>query len=215
MGLLLNLWRRVGRFQARDELAKWAEAVSTRIDEGALSVIVAGLGLFSSGNTINVGQNADNSVIVNPTDIQVNPTIQAGAALGFTSVQDVVEMYGMGAGHVQGVSATPGWQVLEPGGFEWSNALSDSYVSAFFRVVALVTDASLTGRIRLFDQTAGVEVATSVLSTSSTTDVVLTSANILANLIDGHTYQFQAEATGGVADAGFIFVRSAILICQL
>jgi len=53
--------------------------VSQQIDEGVAS-IVAGLGLFSSGDTINVGQNSDNSIVINPNDIQVNPVLQATVA---------------------------------------------------------------------------------------------------------------------------------------
>jgi hypothetical protein len=158
---------------------------------------------------------AGSGLVANGEVLDVSAAIQLGAAAGLTAVQDVVEMYGEGAGRVQGVPATPGWTVLEPGGFMFSNALSDTYVQAFFRAMFLVTDATLTGSVRLFDVTAGIPVATSVVSSSSLTDVVVTSADILGDLVDGHLYQFQAEAAGAAADAGFIFVRSATLICQL
>lgn len=76
MGKLLSLWRRVGLFQKRDEHAKWAEEVSKQVDEGVASA-VAGLGLFPSGDTINVGANADGSIVVNGDNIQVSPALQA------------------------------------------------------------------------------------------------------------------------------------------
>lgn len=190
-------------------------AIQAGAAAGATALQVAGSGLTESpAHQVNVG-NLDGSIVIGADEIHVAAAIQAGAALGATSVQDVVEMYGPGAGHVQGVAATPGWTVLEPGAFLWSNALSDPYVQAIFRAILLVTDASMTGRVRLFDVTAGVPVATSVVSSSSLTDVTQTTANILGDLVDGHLYQFQAEATGTADGSAFVFVRSAVLICQL
>ena len=48
---------------------------------------LAGGGDLSANRTFDVGQNADGSVVVNANDIQVSAAIQAGAALGATSVQ--------------------------------------------------------------------------------------------------------------------------------
>jgi len=58
----------------------------------ATRTLTAGAGMTGGGDlsadrTFDVGQNADNSVVVNANDIQVNPTLQAAAAAGATAVQ--------------------------------------------------------------------------------------------------------------------------------
>jgi len=141
----------------------------------------------------------------------VTPTVD-----GADITLNVAVEFGPGAGLVQAVATDPpgGWTVLSPGAFVFENDATDPFDSATFQVVALVSNTALVGSIRLFDVTDGVPVATSVLTTSSGTDVVLTTGDILGDLIDGHLYQFQAEATGGSASTDVVVVRSALLIAE-
>ncbi len=110
---------------------------------------------------------------------------------------------------VQAVATDPpgGWTVI--GAFFYTVA---SFTTATYEAIALVSNAALVGSVRLFDQTAGIPVPGSTLSTSSLTEVRLTSGNLFASLTSGHIYQFQAEATGGSASTDFIEVREAKLI---
>lgn len=108
---------------------------------------------------------------------------------------------------VQAVSVTPGWTVL--GAFFFTG----TFTSAVLEAIYLVSNPALTGRVRLFDMTAGIPVPGSTLAgTSSTIEVRQVSGNLIASMPINRIYQFQAEATGGNADTDFVEVREAKLI---
>ncbi len=110
---------------------------------------------------------------------------------------------------VQAVAADPpgGWMVL--GAFFFTG----TFTSAVLEAIYLVSNPALTGRVRLFDMTAGIPVPGSTLAgTSSTTEVRQVSGNLIASMPTNRIYQFQAEATGGSASTDFVEVREAKLI---
>lgn len=108
---------------------------------------------------------------------------------------------------VQAVAATPGWTVI--GAFFFTGV----FTSAVLESILLVSKPTLTGRVRLFDLTAGIPVPGSTLTgTSSTIEVRRTSVNLIASMPQNRIYQFQAEATGGSASDEFVEVREAKLI---
>ncbi|RPJ82450.1 MAG: hypothetical protein EHM13_08885, partial [Acidobacteria bacterium] len=100
MGKLLDLLQAAaGEASLRSLLGRWRQEVSQAVDEATERVVLiesiaagevnalAGPGLVPDGTELAVGQNPDNSIIVNADNVQVNPTIQAGSAAGATAVQ--------------------------------------------------------------------------------------------------------------------------------
>lgn len=118
----------------------------------------------------------------------------------YRSVQ-TLRVCAFGAGQVQGVAATPGWNVL--GAFELEQAFSRLRLD----VMHFVSAGPLTSRVRLFDLTAGAEVAGSSLSTSAASETRQTSGDLASLVTVGNTYQLQAECTGGAAPTDFSVVR--------
>lgn len=105
---------------------------------------------------------------------------------------------------VQGVAATPGWAVI--GGIYVPKVPG----AAFFEAVLLVSQAALTGRVRLYDPALAAAVAGSTLSSTSITDDRQVSADIAAALAIKY-YQVEAECTGGAAPTDAAIVRYALI----
>jgi len=93
MGKILDLAKSLAsELQLASRHGHWILAVSQAADQiisfaaGEVNAL-AGPGLVPDGTQLAVGQNPDNSIIVNGDNIRVNPTIQAGSAAGATAVQ--------------------------------------------------------------------------------------------------------------------------------
>lgn len=78
--------------------------------------------------------------------------------------------------------------------------------------IVLVSQGALTGHLKLYDVTAGADVAGSPLSTSSLTGARLTSGDLTALLVAGRRYQIIAECTGGVTVSDWAVIRYATLV---
>jgi hypothetical protein len=107
---------------------------------------------------------------------------------------------------IPSVAATPGWIIISE--FD----LDALPASAVLDGIMLVSQAALTGRLRLYDVTGAAAVAGSTLSTVSLTGERLTSADLAAALVLNRRYQIQAECTGGVAPSDWAVVRYATVI---
>ena len=107
------------------------------------------------------------------------------------------------AGAVPGVLATPGWTVI--GAFVHTGATSR------LQAMVLVSQAALTARVRLYGPIGGApaEVAGSLLSSVSTDEELVQSANLGSVLVRGQTYQVQVECTGGDLVTDFAVARYA------
>jgi len=116
-----------------------------------------------------------------------------GFAVSQASKTEVICAYGTAPVEIPAVAATPGWQVI--GEFYLP-------IDCFAQVdmLALVSDASLVCRVRLYNMTPGEvgPVSGSVVSTSSTTSARVLSGTV--NLGGDRVYQYQAECTGHAAD---------------
>ncbi len=106
---------------------------------------------------------------------------------------------------VQAVAATPGWEVVAA--FYFAAAPPATVLEA----IMLVSQGLLTGRVRIYDTVAAAVVAGSTLSTSSTSDARLVTADIAGVLVAGRIYQLQVECTGGTTLDDFVVLRSASL----
>lgn len=108
---------------------------------------------------------------------------------------------------VQGVAATPGWEVVS------AFYLEDAQATLILNAIMLVSQAGLIGRVRIYDLTAGAAVAGSTLAlpVSTLTDTRLTSGNLGAAMPAGRIYQIQIECTGGATVADFATLRSAVV----
>ncbi len=127
-----------------------------------------------------------------------------GFALTQEQIIEVLSVYATAEQYIEGVTATPGWYVI--GAFSMpatANLLVD--------VLGSVSDATLTLRVRVYDITPGSvgAISGSVAQLNSVTDVAGRSGTI--TLTGGHTYQFQAEVTGGSGNNYFAVVRRATL----
>lgn len=81
---------RVGAFAEGtegDATYGWTSKLNSLIRNFTGSATAAGDGLTYSAGVFNVGQNADNTIKVNPNDIQINPTFYSQAAVASTLVQ--------------------------------------------------------------------------------------------------------------------------------
>lgn len=110
-----------------------------------------------------------------------------------------------GQQQVQGVAATPGWTVV--GGIY----VPEVPAISLFEAVFLVSQALLTGRVRLYDPVAAAAVAGSTLTSVSTTDDRQVSADIAAVLVANTYYQVEAECTGGALVTDIVVVRYALI----
>lgn len=106
---------------------------------------------------------------------------------------------------VQAVAATPGWEAVAA--FYFAAAPPATLLEA----IMLVSQALLTGSVRIYDTVAAAVVAGSTLSTSSTSDVRLVTGDLSGVLLPGRVYQLQVECTGGVTLNDFAVLRSASL----
>ena len=107
---------------------------------------------------------------------------------------------------IPGVVATPGWIIIAEFDLDVLPA------SAVLDGIVLVSQGVLVGRLKLYDVTGGADIAGSTLSTSSLTGARLTTADLVALLVQGRRYQIQAECTGGAAVSDWAVVRYATLI---
>src|SRR5574338_1357752 len=116
-----------------------------------------------------------------------------GFALTNASSIEVIAAYAAPQTTVMAVAATPGWQVL--GAFYLPKSCS-----ARIDALMMVSDASLTCRVRLYDATPGAmtpsaRVVSGSVSTQSTTMVRQLGPTV--SLTGGRLYQLQCEVTGG------------------
>lgn len=108
--------------------------------------------------------------------------------------------------HVEAVAATPGWYVA--GSFFVGSKAENARLEA----IGVVSDASVTMHVRLFDLTDAEPVVGSTINIQSLVDSRGTSA--LFDVAAGHTYQIQVEAIGGAGgdDDLFGILKSANLL---
>lgn len=129
-----------------------------------------------------------------------------GFALTSASSLEVIAAYAAPQTKIPAVATTPGWRVL--GAFYLPKAC-DARIDALM----MVSDASLTCRVRLYDVTAGVEASARVIAGSVATQSTTTTRVLggVVSLSAGHIYQIQAEVTGNVGSAYFGVVPTATI----
>lgn len=130
-----------------------------------------------------------------------------GFALEGASSVEVIAAYAAPQTLVPAVSATPGWRVL--GAF-----FLPKTVVARIDTLMMVSDDSLTCRVRLYDATPGAIAAASrvvpgTASTQSTTTVHAYGPRV--TLTGGHTYELQCEVTGDEGNEFFGVVPTATI----
>lgn len=120
----------------------------------------------------------------------------APSGLGFTGVSGLQQV-------VQGVAATPGWQVV--GDYPYVAG------KVFLEFIALPANAGLTCRARLFDTVANAAVAGSTLTIGPgvAVDSRQISADVSATMVGGRLYQIEVECTGGATQNDFVAMRTA------
>ncbi len=124
----------------------------------------------------------------------------AGFALTTATSIEIVTAYASSQTTVRAVEETPGWLAL--GAFFLPKSCS-----ARLDVQMMVSDASLTCRVRLYDVTEDLalsaedRVIPGAVASSSTTLVRKLGGRV--SLKAGHTYQVQAEVTGDAGDEFF------------
>jgi hypothetical protein len=120
---------------------------------------------------------------------------------------EVIAAYAAPQTLVPAVNATPGWRVL--GAFYLPKT-----VVARLDAMMMVSDDSLTCRVRLYDATPGAmtpsaRVIQGTVSTQSTTSVRALGPKV--TLTGGHLYQIQCEVTGDEGDEFFGVVPTATI----
>jgi hypothetical protein len=101
---------------------------------------------------------------------------------------------------IPGVAATPGWQVIGAFFFPFT-------FDVRLDVIALVSDPSLTVRVRLFDMTTAEPVSGATAQTTSQTSARALSG--VVSLQGNRVYEIQAECTGAAGDDFFAIVQNA------
>ena len=121
----------------------------------------------------------------------------------------------IGRGLVQGVAATPGWEVI--GSFFYGvKPIRPVKLAA----VLVVSKIALTGRVRLFGPIDGPEnpvaVAGSTVTTPASPDNINQTRQLSSELKDlliaQRVYQYQAECTGGALLDDWVNVQPAMLV---
>lgn len=124
-------------------------------------------------------------------------------ALTEAASTQIVTAYAAPSTTIPAVAATPGWHVVG----QFFLPLS---CEGKLDVQACVSDASLVGRVRLYDVTAGEVVSGSLVSYAGIL-VVTRKLSGAVELTGQHNYQIQAECTGDSGDDFFMVIQTASL----
>lgn len=129
-----------------------------------------------------------------------------GFALTAASTVEVIAAYSTPQTTVLAVAATPGWQVL--GAFYMPKS-----AQARIDALMMVSDASLTCRVRLYDATPGAVSGSRIVPGYASTQSLTTIRRFgpLVSLVGGKTYQLQCEVTGDEGDGFFGVVPMATI----
>lgn len=130
-----------------------------------------------------------------------------GFALTEATTLEIIAAYAAPQTMVPAVAETPGWQVL--GAF-----LLPKSVKARLDALVMVSDDSLTCRVRLYDATQRAmlpadRIIPGLVTTQSTT--MQRRLGPLVQLTGGRLYQIQCEVTGDTGDAYFAVVPTATI----
>lgn len=131
-----------------------------------------------------------------------------GFALTNASTTEVIAAYSAPQTVIPAVPSTPGWQAI--GAFYLPKSCA-----ARLDALLMVSDTSLTCRVRLFDVTpdASIEASDRVIAggVSSSSTAPVRQLGGVVSLIGGHTYQIQAEVIGDEGDEFFGVVTTATI----
>lgn len=115
---------------------------------------------------------------------------------------------------VQGVLATPGWQVIDAFNYDATEhvAVAPGLVTRIFFATVIASTAALTIRVKMVRADTLIDVAGSLLTFAAPVNVQEASnqtADLTAVLVNGIEYQIQAECTGGALPTDYASIRSA------
>lgn len=129
----------------------------------------------------------------------------SGFALTSASSVEVLAAYSAPRTTVLAVESTPGWQVV--GAFYLPKT-----TTARVDALIMVSDPSLTCRVRLYDSTVGAIASRVVPGYASTSSIDLArKLGPVVTLTGGHLYQLQCEVTGDEGDGLFGVVHTATI----
>lgn len=148
---------------------------------GSLSFLSGGVSFIAAGQNASVNTASNGQVIIR-------------GPLGWCA-QSVI----------QAVTASGGWEVI--GAFYLETVPNSVSVEA----ILLVSSASLSGSVRLYNVTGAGPVTGSALGTASTTDTRLVTGDIAGQLTGNRLFQIEAECFGGDQLSHFTTVRSVIV----
>jgi hypothetical protein len=118
-----------------------------------------------------------------------------------------------GARTIQGVSSTPGWNVVSEFLYvESEHVATSGTLERKFRAVAIATSASLQVRARLVraDTLSVVTDSTLTFTAPVLNETEHESVDLTANLVDGVIYQIQAEVTGGATSSDLGTITASV-----
>ena len=108
---------------------------------------------------------------------------------------------------VSAVASTPGWETI--GAFVYNGDAGK------LQAMVLVSNSSLTANLRLYgpiDGYAPAAITNSDITTTSTTEILLSSSAVTSYLTTGKIYQIQMECVGGTNTSDFAIARYAALV---
>lgn len=160
----------------------------------------------------------DPSLIVSSGDA-IGPPGPPGAGIGGgvpagTQYSMSVEGGESGQTTVQGVLATPGWQVIDAFLYDQDEhvAVAPGAVERIFFATIIASTAALTVRVKLVRADTLVDVPGSLLTFAAPVNAQEASdktADLTSVLVDDLEYQIQAECTGGALPTDYASIRSA------
>lgn len=111
----------------------------------------------------------------------------------------------VGQSTVQGVAATPGWQVVAD--LYWTKPPSGWALEA----IMVMSTASLQGRVRIWDTVLNAQMPGALLTFAAPTivDTRAVTADLAPVVVINRIYQLQIECTGGVASTDLGILREA------
>jgi hypothetical protein len=118
-----------------------------------------------------------------------------------------------GARTLQGVAATPGWNVIDEFLYTAAeNAAPRGTLTRKLRAVAIATTAALSVRVRLVRADTLVAVAGSTLTFAApvVAEAAQETVDLTSALVNGVIYQLQAEVTGGGAGTDFGTISASV-----
>lgn len=184
--------------------------------EAGNAATLAGRGLVPDGSQIDVGQNPDNSIVVNENDVQVNPALQSAIVSNTANIAALTPTVTSNAATIAGSGISPlgGFGYLTQTAWFVNSATGSDTNSGTTAGTALKTLAELARRWSGHVYSPAVSAITITLSGTFPTEYLILEASVpgttTINIVGDATMQSSGSVTAYTAFSPSTGVRAAL-----